>query len=381
MNDTVQSQVEKIHASSTLAVVAVAGGGAHALTWLLAVPGASRTVLEAVAPYASHALAGFVGYTPEQAASVQTGRDMARAAHHRAQLLRTRDAPVAGIGCTAGIATDRPRKGDHRCFVSAWSQTGVASYALVLVKGLRGRADEDRVVSRLVLRALAEASGVPFDLSLELDSRERVQLEVESHGDPIARLMTGEVESVTAHRNGSLVARESVRGAVLPGSFDPLHRGHRRLAEAVAAMTGGAVTFEMSVSNVDKPDLSSSEVRRRLAQFSDYGDVVVTRAATFYQKARLLSGCSFVVGWDTAIRLVEPRYYGDDEVEMHRELDGIRRLGCRFLVAGRLDKGAFRTLADVPVPAGLEGMFEEIPESSFRCDLSSTELRLGTSQP
>ena len=61
--------------------------------------------------------------------------------------------------------------------------------------------------------------------------------------------------------------------------------------------------------------------------------------------------------------------------------------GCRFLVAGRLgrradgnvqdDLDSFLTLADVEVPAELQemGLFEEIPESAFRMDLSSTALR------
>ena len=49
--------------------------------------------------------------------------------------------------------------------------------------------------------------------------------------------------------------------------------------------------------------------------------------------------------------------------------------GTKFLVAGRNAGGAFRTLADVDVPAGFASMFSEIPEEEFRRDISSTELR------
>ena len=49
--------------------------------------------------------------------------------------------------------------------------------------------------------------------------------------------------------------------------------------------------------------------------------------------------------------------------------------GCRFLVAGREDNGVFYTLDDVDVPQGFSPLFQEIPESRFRKDISSTALR------
>ena len=67
-----------------------------------------------------------------------------------------------------------------------------------------------------------------------------------------------------------------------------------------------------------------------------------------------------MVGWDTAIRLVDPKYYGGDEDAMLRALAEIWALGCRFLVAGREENGAFRTLADVAVPQGFAPLFQGI---------------------
>ena len=104
--------------------------------------------------------------------------------------------------------------------------------------------------------------------------------------------------------------------------------------------------------------------------------MVVTRAETFSQKARMFPGCTFVIGWDTAARLIDPRYYGGSEAEMVTALVEMRSLGCRFLVAGRVQEAAFRTLDDVGVPAGLREIFSAIPESVFRSGLSTTDLRL-----
>ena len=43
----------------------------------------------------------------------------------------------------------------------------------------------------------------------------------------------------------------------------------------------------------------------------------------------------FVVGVDTAVRVVDPKYAGGSEETLRGDLEKIRRAGCRFLVAGR----------------------------------------------
>ena len=128
--------------------------------------------------------------------------------------------------------------------------------------------------------------------------------------------------------------------------------------------------------NVDKPPLELAEVQRRVAQFQGAGTVVLTRTETFHKKAQLFPGCRFVLGWDTATRLIQPRYYGDSESAMLTALAEMWGSGCRFAVAGRIDgAGVFRTLADVNLPAGFHPLFSDIPESAFGSDLSSTAIR------
>jgi hypothetical protein len=165
--------------------------------------------------------------------------------------------------------------------------------------------------------------------------------------------------------------------AVLPGSFNPLHRGHRLLAAVAGRRLGAAVHFELSVANADKPDLSPDEVARRVAQFAGVGPVWVTRAARFVEKAALFPGAAFVVGWDTAVRLVDPRYYGD-LARRDAALAAIRAAGCRVVVGGRVDPaGDFRVWDGAGLPDLLRGLFEVLPEAEFRADISSTELRRG----
>jgi hypothetical protein len=371
------SLIEKAHATPHKAVIVVAGAGTQALAWLLGVPGASRTVLETLVPYGRLSMIDFLGHEPAQFVSPQTARDMAKAAYRRGMSLREDDSPVVGLACTATIATDRPKRGEHRCSIAAWDEAGVTQYDLILDKGKRDRAGEEEVVSRLVIHALAHSFGIEPQFSLELTEAERPEVQTLSHPHAIQRLLLGEANSVTVYPDGRMAVDEPLQGAILPGSFSPLHHGHEQLARVASEMLGTEVIYELSVLNVDKPPLKEAEVRRRVAQFVGKARVVLTRAETFYKKAKLFPGAAFVIGWDTALRLVEPRYYGGEESAMLTALAEMWAAGSRFLVAGREQNGSFCTLADVPVPPGFRYLFQEIPESRFRADISSTVLRAG----
>ena len=197
--------------------------------------------------------------------------------------------------------------------------------------------------------------------------------------DALCRLLSArdQLSLVSIASDGAATVGPPPPGTLLPGSFAPLHRGHEQLAEVVAQLLGQAVVFELSVVNVDKPPLDRAEVQRRMAQFRGRWPVVLTRAPTFVEKARLLPGRAFAIGYDTAVRLVDPRYYGGEQAAAVAALDEMRALGCRFLVAGRWQAGAFRTLADVRLQSSFADMFESIPEERFRVDLSSSDLREG----
>ena len=355
------------------AVVVVTGGGAQAISRLLRVPSASRTVLEILVPYSERALTDFLGHQPHQVASVETAEAMSRQAYRRAVELADADVPLVGIGCTAAIATNRPKRGPHRVHVARCTSDSVVTYSLEFTKGLRDRAGEDSLASKLVVRALAEAAGVAPNVSMPMARSERVV--IGGSGDPIELLVAGVLDSVLVRADGTITPNGRPNGALLSGSFDPLHVGHRELASVASETLTMPVTLEMSIANVDKPPLSAPVIRERLEQFAGIYDVVLTKAPTFAEKAHVLPGACFVIGYDTMKRLIDPAYYGDDERKMTEALSSIAQFDGRFLVAGRLDGGVFRTLADVPVPDEFRDMFESIPEHRFRRDISSTHLR------
>ncbi len=378
MDPSIRDTVQRIHDSPLQASLVLSGAGTGVVGWLLGVAGASRTVLEIVVPYSEQAFTDYLQNIPKQFVSSDTARAMAQAAYTRGLRLTPGPDSIVGVSCTAAIASDRPKRGEHRCHVGVWDAHGWRTLSLTLSKGLRDRTGEDLVVSRLILSALAEAAAIPDDIDLELTGSEQVEHRAETYHDPLAALLAGHIGSVTYEPDGSSKTDSRSAGCILSGSFDPWHDGHRKLAAVASEIVGAPATYELSVTNVDKPRLSEDAVRNRVAQFAGLAAVSVSSAHLFSDKARLFPGCTFVIGWDTMARLVDPMYYGGDPVSMILALSRIRANGCRFLVAGRLHGSEFKTLADVSVPDAFADMFSEIPESAFRADISSTGLRQAT---
>ena len=378
MDKETRRLVQTIHDNSAKIVLVAAGAGTLALSDLLSVAGATRTLLEALVPYSEAAFADFLGQTPPQFVAPDTARLLAGRAFTRARWLEAEadGDPVIGLACTATIITDRPKRGEHRAYIATWQNERLVWYGLHLDKGARNRAGEEEVVSRVMLNSLAQAMGIETQLPLPLRPGDDFAVEIRDFSQATTRLMKQEVDYFGVADNGRIHTQNSAPQAILSGAFNPLHTGHLRMAQAAAKLLNQPVTFELSAINVDKPPLTHQTVLDRVAQFAGRWPVFVSNAPTFVEKARLFPGTIFVVGHDTAERILHPRYYQNSQENMLAALAEIRAKGCRFLVAGRVDhRGAFRNLAHLTIPSPFDDLFQPIPDTHFREDISSSQLR------
>lgn len=366
--------IRTIHQSPKRTVIVLAGAGISALSELLQIGGASATLIEAVVPYHENAFADFYGSIPEKFVSEATATKLAGLAFTRAQLLSAEPLATIGLACSAAIATNRPKRGKHQACLAYWSAEKIGLVELTLHKGLRTRLEEENLIGHFILNLLAEAMDIPDRLEIALDNQDGLIKKDVEIAQLAKQLIAQEIGFFGFSEHGRHLSQTP--RAILSGAFNPLHAGHTGLARAAADQLQTAVTFECAATNVDKPPLTLPVLLSRLAQFAGHWPVAASNAPTYLQKSSLYPGATFVVGFDTAVRLLNLRYYQNSQRQREAAFSQIEANGCSFLVAGRVDhENVFHHVDELQIPAKFRHMFQAISASNFRMDISSTEIR------
>jgi hypothetical protein len=312
-------QLAKIHQSGYKAILAITGGGTGAINGLLEHGGGSAFLLEAIVPYGEESLTNFLGHKPEKFVSDLTARQLAMAAYIKAGKLTKEK--VVGLGATCSLAKTDEREGrKHVVHLAYQTRDTTCTFRTELHST---RELEEAEVSQLIVDFLSDA--VAGTNSIEPTDKIIVNAD-------LAQLLHGERSYYWAKDSGATYPKY-----VFPGSFNPLHDGHKEMAE-IAKNTDGPVLFEMSVTNPDKLPLDYIEINRRVAQFNDC--LVLTNAPLFVDKAKLFRHRTFIVGIDTWERIIDPKYCGDI-------LDQLRTNCVKFMVFPRAINGVTKKLEAV----------------------------------
>ncbi len=173
---TPQELAKKLHGVPGRGCVVVTGSGVQAISDLFAEPGTSRTILEAQVPYARRALDEYVGVRAGQHVSAEEALLIAQAALKRARHLAEgddSDQPLFGVGCTAAVATDRVRRGEDRAHVVWTDGTRSGGASIWFDKETRTRAQEDAIVSAIVMNSIAQVLNIEERLGVDVFETER----------------------------------------------------------------------------------------------------------------------------------------------------------------------------------------------------------------
>jgi nicotinic acid mononucleotide adenylyltransferase len=130
----------------------------------------------------------------------------------------------------------------------------------------------------------------------------------------------------------------------------------------------------------------------------DDWSVLLTTSPLFTQKVALIDSMTihnhgntndttksrlvFLIGTDTLVRLLNPKYYGNNHTSMLTAIREMKQKGVHFIVGGRLEQQVQQSRVFVSgeeqiqtMPEDIQSMFTLLSEEEFRMDISSTEIR------
>ena len=376
-DDEIRNLVKNLYGSSadSLYSLAITGGGVKVVDWLLSVPGASNRILEVVVPYSTPSLTKYLGKSIEKSVSLETALILANKAYKEAKQKHPDKNHFVGIGVTASLDTNRLKRSQNKFYMVAKSDKKLLGYCAIFSKGLRDRSTEDQITSRAILSLMYEVAGLKNNIEMNLFEDDQF-IRYSRLEFMIDELFQGKKDYIFVDPSGLASDCLDFSGIIIPGSFNPLHQGHIGMMKSGSKfLKDSHVLFELSISNVDKPDLDKEELMSRIRQFQGLYGIIITRSPMFVEKSKLFPGCKFIVGIDTMERILDKKYY-QSEKDLLDTISEFKKLGIQFLVVGRSDiDGQFKSLSDIQIGESVKSLILEISESDFRIDISSRDLR------
>lgn len=298
-------------------VTAITGGGTAAVSNILSQGGASSWFLEGLIPYSKEALTSFLGSEPEKCVSERAANQMALKAYMRAISLGTDYKEAAGLGCTAVLGkVENERAGrEHFACVSVQLYNALYHFHLNIPRSidLFGRESQEHYIANKIKRII---------MTDNIESCTPDKTNTDNYGLLSLLLSNKRLANSFDLWNGQYIPLPYICKnepfVVYSGSFDPFHEGHAVVINKLGQKTGKPVWLEVSIRNVDKPDIDlaglddrMNSIHRgvRLHNLKQVEGVILTNTPKFYDKLSLLGpNASFVVGSDTASRMVDRKY-------------------------------------------------------------------------
>jgi nicotinic acid mononucleotide adenylyltransferase/nicotinamide mononucleotide (NMN) deamidase PncC len=382
-------------------------------------------------------------YSSHKAAKLASEAALKRALNFRSHSLKLMTGCV-GVGCASAlVSSSSPGNVKGYGHIVATRADGSTIALNVTLAGRqdnqnRSRVEEDVFISHLVLRVMelvqqAESEGMKID-DMKTEAGDTIAekwepspaiLAGEKDAPALAaeRLLSGDARAMVLlpmyNKDGKPTSFRALEfpvvpngSLIFPGSFNPPHKGHISLVNAAIKATMNIldenistqeppIFMELSLTNADKAPIDPSDVSHRVNTFLELDNmpeqwgILLTRAPLFSEKvSALVEDCiidptegyfpkmSFVIGTDTMVRILDPKYYGGEESVMQEAVRSMKDV--HFCVGGRLEQK--KDSSEPPrfvsgaeelegLPHDIRNMFTIIKEDDFRMDISSSEIR------
>jgi hypothetical protein len=341
-----------------------AGAGLQKLLW--EVPGSSAYLSGASFPYAPEETEELLGFKPAHFCDEAAAIDLASAAYMKAYRFGGKK-PV-GFGLTASVASEKEHRGDHRVFMCAITDDRVLTKHIILKKGVgaEARLHDGHLCDEEALMMLLDATGCavwPCAYGAYEDATQKAR----------ARFMELPFFSMEGKRYEDIAF---VGAAIMPGSFNPPHQGHFGTADSYWDQTGGRVVFEVTANPPHKAAVSVQDLLKRAKLLQGHDRLFTQNIPKFIEKARRYPGVPLILGADTMLRILDPKW----GIEPEALLKELHELKTELFVAGRMVDGKFVTRDDIVL--GLSPDLRAaygwgITTLEGRWDISSTEIRNG----
>ncbi|KAL7716283.1 Cytidyltransferase-like domain-containing protein [Entamoeba marina] len=182
-------------------------------------------------------------------------------------------------------------------------------------------------------------------------------------------------------KNGLLSTLPPSSPVIYSGTFNPFHIAHKKILEYVTMRyPTRPIVVELSQRSEDKTPTSLTNTLIRASQVAGLYNVIISNTSLYVDKAKYYENGIFVVGYDTAVRIFDKKYYKNSVVNMRNAFETIRKCNCKFIVVGRFDEKSqqfcdFKSIKNTLPCQEYHHLFISLSQTHFRYDFSSTQLR------